>query len=430
MKTKRDLTRRQVLVGGGALLGAAAATVPAAPALAQKVKIQWIEWLTPEISEATMQQVLNAFYQTDAGKSIEVVRQSMPFGQVHDKIITLNLAGQVPDVVTVHPPFAPGLADQGVLEPLDEYLQKAGKEWTANLFQALMTPWKGHVYNVVLTAGALHLYYNERKLAEAGLSAPPKTWAEVEAMSPKLTNPARNTYAFASGMAAKSPYDGGEKDLFPLIYQTNEMLIKGGKANLNSAGAVKALKYWLRLVTDLKVYAPGVLTNMGKDKNEAFMGEQVAMVGNHPAHITIVQQRNPGLKFGVAPLPEGDTHGTIAAGWTLGIGRGSRQKEAAWEFIRWLTGPEGCGRVAIAAKQLPGNSKADVSELFQKEPRLKVSAAVLAKGRAFAEPLPEAINLYRILVEQIHEAANKRKTPEQAMEFAAAEWNKVLAKYS
>jgi ABC-type glycerol-3-phosphate transport system substrate-binding protein len=103
MKTKRDLTRRQVLVGGTALVGAAAATMPAAPALAQKVKIQWIEWLTPEISEAKMQQVLIAFYQTDAGKNIEVVRQSMPFGQVHDKIITLNLAGQVPDVVTVHP---------------------------------------------------------------------------------------------------------------------------------------------------------------------------------------------------------------------------------------------------------------------------------------------------------------------------------------
>jgi hypothetical protein len=42
---------------------------------------------------------------------------------------------------------------------------------------------------------------------------------------------------------------------------------------------VKALKHWLRLVSDLKIYAPGVFTNMGKDKNEAFMGEQVAMVG-------------------------------------------------------------------------------------------------------------------------------------------------------
>jgi ABC-type glycerol-3-phosphate transport system substrate-binding protein len=132
----------------------------------------------------------------------------------------------------------------------------------------------------------------------------------------------------------------------------------------------------------------------------------------------------------VAPLPEGDTFGTIAAGWTLGIGRTSKNKQASWEFIRWLTGPEGCAKVALAGKQLPGNTKADVSELYQAEPRLKISAAVLAKGRAFAEPLPEALNLYRILVEQIHEAANKRKTPEQALEFATVEWNKVIAKYS
>jgi multiple sugar transport system substrate-binding protein len=429
MTKTRGLSRRELLVGSGAVLASAAL---AAPAIAQKVKLPWLEWVTLEISEPKTQGLLNAFYQTSAGKSIEIVRQPVPFGQALDKILTLHLAGQAPDVLLLAPAWVPGLADQGVLEPLNPFLEKAGKDWTGTLVQAVTPPWKGSFYTVPLTATPCHLYYNEGKLADAGFSAPPKTWAEVESMGPKLTNPAKNTYCYASGMAAKSPYDGPEKEILPLIYQGNDMVIKNGKCNLNAPAAVKAVKTWLKWVYDLKIYAPGALTNMGKDKNEAFIGEQVAMVNNHPAHITIIEQRNPKLKFGVAPLPENETFGTTAGGWVLGMSRGSKNKEAAWEFLYWLVGPEGSAKVTLAAKHLPGNTKADVAELYQIEPRLKISAAIMARGRVYIEAaaLPEGVNLYRILAEQIHEAANKRKTVEQALDFATAEWNKVIAKHA
>jgi multiple sugar transport system substrate-binding protein len=438
MATMRRLSRRELLVGGGALLATAGVSVVtpkitrAAPAVGKKVKLEWIEWMTPEISEPKMQGILNAFYQTDPGRNIEVVRQSLPFGQVYDKILTLHMAGQVPDVLMMHPPWAPVLADQGVLEPLSPYLDRAGKEWTANLVQATTPPWKGSVYSVPLTVSAILLYYNERKLAEAGVGAPPKTWADLEAIGPKLTNPARNTYCYVSGMAAKSPYDGPEKELLPLIYQSDDLVLKNGKCNLNSPAAVRALKAWLKWVNDLKLYAPGALTNMGKDKNEAFIAGQAALVNNHPTLIATYVQRDPQLKFGVAPLLEDRTYGTVAGGWNACIGKASGNKEAAWEFLHWLAGPEGSAKVTLAGKQLPGNRKADVNELFQVEPRMKIAAEVFARGRCYTEAasVPEAVNLFRILVEQIHEAANRRKTPEQALETATAEWNKIIAKYA
>ena len=360
-----NVSRRELLVGGATAMASAALAMPA---IAQKAKLEWLEWVTLEISEPKTVGLLNAFYQTNAGKNIEIARQPIPFGQALDKILALHLAGQVPDVLLLAPAWVPGLAEQGVLEPLNPYLDKSGKEWVGNLVQATTPPWKGNTYTVALTATPCHLYYNERKLAEAGFSAPPKTWAELESMGPKLTNPAKNTYCYASGMAAKSPYDGPEKEILPLIYQGNELAIKNGKANLNSPAAVRGVKTWIRWVNDLKLYAPGVLTNMGKDKNEAFIGEQVAMANNHPAHITIIEQRNPKLKFGVAPLPENETYGTTSGGWVLGISKNSKSKEAAWEFLHWLVGPEGSAKVSLAAKHLPGNTKADVSELCQPSP--------------------------------------------------------------
>ena len=79
MLKNRKLTRRDFLRAGGvAMVGGAlgAGVAPrasfAAPAVARKVKLQWIEWITPEISEQKMQEVLNAFYQSEAGKNIEI----------------------------------------------------------------------------------------------------------------------------------------------------------------------------------------------------------------------------------------------------------------------------------------------------------------------------------------------------------------------
>ena len=125
MDKHRKLSRRQFLLTGGAVLaggalahGAGPRSAVAAPAVAGKVKLQWIEWITPEISEQKMQEVLNAFYASEAGKNIEIERLPMPYAQVHDKIVALHLAGQVPDILNMNAPWSVEFAEQGILEPL------------------------------------------------------------------------------------------------------------------------------------------------------------------------------------------------------------------------------------------------------------------------------------------------------------------------
>ena len=400
--------------------------------VAKKVKLQWIEWITAEISEENVQKVLNAFYKTEAGKSIEIERQAMPYEPVHDKVITLNLAGQVPDLINMNPAWVVEFAEQGVAEPLNKYLDKAGKDWVANVVPGSMVPWKGNIYVVTLTSIPYVMYYNEKKLAEAGLSGPPKTWADVESMGPKLTNPAKNTYCYASQMGVIPTYGGPGIELYNLVYTANDTVLKDGKSNLKSPAALKALKFWLHLVYDLKIYAPGVLTNAVKEVTEAFAAEQTALYWQNTAHIIIMEKRNPNLKFGVAPLPEGDSYGTTIHGWSTAMGRGSKNKDAAWEFIYWLSSPEGNAILTKAAKHLPGNIKADVSEMLAADARLQVCVDVIKRGRGFQESsvMPEAVNMALIFTEQVHEVANKRKTPEEALDFTHTAWNKIFAKYT
>lgn len=453
MVENRRLSRRQFVVGSAAALGAVAlaacssgtapepaqpaagATAAPAPAGAapggKKTKVQWIEWITPEITEDGMMGVLNEFYKTDAGKSIEIERLSMPNAQIHDKIVALNLAGQVPDVLNMSVQWAVEFAELGVLEPLDNWLAKETKDWNDALVKGPMVPWKGKLYLVPLTSIPFILYYNEKKLADAGVSAPPKTWAEVETVGPKLTDPSKNTYCYAAGMAAKSPYNGAFIEYFPLVYQANDTILKDGKCNLTSPAAVKALKYYVHLHNDLHLYAPGALTNMEADKIEAFGAEQTALLWSNVAHVTVLEQRNPKMKFGLSPLPEGDTYGSVLTGWNTSMGKAGKNKEAAWEFVRWLTGPEGNAKMTMAAKHLPGNLKADVSKMFEADPRLKVPVDVLNRGRVFAESaaMPQYTDLSRILIEQIQEVIGKNKTAEAALALVKTEWDKVFAKY-
>ncbi|MGQ9584108.1 MAG: ABC transporter substrate-binding protein [Anaerolineae bacterium] len=400
--------------------------------MAKKVKLQWLEWITPEISEEKMQEILKAFYATDAGKNIEIERISLPFAQVRDKIIATHLAGQIADVLNMNSPWVVELAEQGILEPLNPYLESAGKDFTDSLVSGPMQPWKGQIHCIPLTSIPFLLFYNEKKLEEAGFSEPPKTWADVESMGPKLTDPAKNTYCYASGMAAQAPYNGVRIEIWPLIYQCNDNVVKDGKANMNSPAAAKALKFWVKLVNELKIYAPGVLTNLEKDKIEAFGAEQTALLWSNVAHVTVLEQRNPALKFGLAPLPEGDTYGTGLTGWNSSIAKLSKNKEAAWEFIRWLSSPEGNAILTMAAKHLPGNTKSDVSEMLKRDPRLNVPVEILKRGRVLnpEAAMPEFTNLCRISIEQIHEVVNGRKSVEEALEFANTEWDKILQKYA
>jgi multiple sugar transport system substrate-binding protein len=399
------------------------------PHVQQTVTLRWIEWITPEISEEKMQTVLKGFAATDAGKKIAIERISMPFAQIHDTVVAQHLAKKTPDILNMNGPWQVEFADLGILEPLDGYLAKETKDWVDALVKGPMQPWKGKTYLVPLTSIPFLLYYNEKKLADAGFTKPPTTWAEVEAMAPKLTDPAKNTYAFASGMAAKSPYNGPEIELFPLIYQENDTVLKDGKPKLTSPAAVKALKWYIKLVNDLKVYAPGVTTNIEKDKLEAFGAEQTALMDSNVAHVTVLMQRNAALKFNLAPLPSDATFGTVLTGWNTSMAADGKDKSASWEFVRYLAGPEGNALMTLAAKHLPGNNKADIGEMIKAEPRLQVPLDILKKGRTYMEgaAMPNQTECARIFTEQVVEALSGKKTPEDALKFANDEWVKIFA---
>lgn len=65
---------------------------PAAPA--RVVTIKYLEWISPQVGEPAMKSIIDAFQK--AHPDIQVERITMPFGPVHDKVIVLNAAKDLP----------------------------------------------------------------------------------------------------------------------------------------------------------------------------------------------------------------------------------------------------------------------------------------------------------------------------------------------
>src|SRR5690606_39768161 len=151
MSNSFKVTRRGFLKTAGTAAAGVAANAVAIPGkfemphIRRKTTLNWIEWITPEISEEKMQGVLDAFYATDAGKLIEIERISLPYAQIRDTIIAQHLAGKTPDILNMNAPWAVELAEVGVLAPLNDFLDAAGEEWVSNLVTGPMVPWKGNI---------------------------------------------------------------------------------------------------------------------------------------------------------------------------------------------------------------------------------------------------------------------------------------------
>jgi multiple sugar transport system substrate-binding protein len=425
--TGARMTRRRFLAVAGAGLAAGVAVAGGArktPARAAgPVTLTWIEWITPEISEPKMRSVLDAFEKEHP--DIKIERQSMPFAPVHDKIVALAAAKQLPDILNMDSSWAPEFADEGICQPLNSYLEKEGPTFYKQFVPAHMVKYKGN-YNILpLTAIPFVLYYNRKLLKQFGVDKPPDTWADDIATAQKTTKSSANLYAYSSAMALKSPYNGPYIEIFPRIYQNGGRTVdEQGKAVFNDAKGVEAFQFYLDLVNKYKVVSPGTLTNQELNKTENFAAGQNALMIDNIAHIPLFKQRSE-LDFGISVMVKKVRRGSVLTGWNLGMGSQTNHQAEAWAFMKWVTGPVGNRLFAEASGQLPGNTT--VHGPWETDPLLRVALQQAKDPATMDEAVitPKFVERSHVLLTHIQEAISGRVSAKDALDRAKEEWDKV-----
>ncbi len=410
------------------LLFAGAQQEKAEPA-AEKVQIHWLlHWIT-EQGPDKINEVKRAFEAQNP--DIELIFDNIPFVQMHDKVLTLSMAGMAPDIVTVSGAWVTEFANQGIIVPLDDYISALPKDYTDALAGPAMLPWKGHLYGIPVTNGNIGLYYNTQILADAGVE-PPTTWDELVAACIKVNNPSEGVYALTGNIASEPPTTINY-EVFPLIMQAGGKILDGSKAAFNSPEGVKAITFLKDLMKTYKVMTPGELNAGEKEKRANFSAGNVAFMFEGPWGVGIQQKANPDLKFGVVPLPVGEVSGNIVLGSVLGITKDSKNKDAAFKFLEFMGSAEGQLLWDKATGFFPYNKVTMQDSYFQNDPYLKVFADQQINTenmQVIDNYLPQAVDLKRQFTIEIQNFLTDKKTAQQALDDAAAYWDAEFAKYA
>jgi multiple sugar transport system substrate-binding protein len=216
-------------------------------------------------------------------------------------------------------------------------------------------------------------------------------------------------------------------DFMPIFWAFGaEMFDSSGRPSINSAEGVNALRFML----ELGRYCPPSYVSFGADEvsNHLLQGT-AAMSINWPAWISAFSDPNRSRVLGLiefASMPSALREGRSEIGnWLIGVPRGSRNTEAAFDFLLWATAQERMKQSALSGNPPTRRSVFTDPELVIKFPSYPAQLRSLEASRPRPRtPLWNEIeNVFGIYLSR----ANAGEMPaEQAMEEAQAEVLKII----
>ena len=240
--------------------------------------------------------------------------------------------------------LTPQMAGSGGLAPLDDLIKRDGldpKDW---LLPATLTQVQGQTWAMQSDIRIPVLMYR-RHLLDAAHVTPPKTWDDVCRAGGILTRAGQIGYAIPIGTSGGS---GGAQAFSEFIL--SDMLVADGGPFFASDhrtiafsrdAFIRAAQTVKDLFTTCKASTPPTLQFGYNEVQDGLRAGTVAMAtfGIFRYSTIVAQGGGPDLAWSEPP---GYTAASKYAvyGNSFGLNQFSRNREAAWQFLRYLTSPE------------------------------------------------------------------------------------------
>jgi multiple sugar transport system substrate-binding protein len=318
-------------------------------------------------------------------------------------------------------------AQAGWLEPLDDRFppDEQKKFLPADIKGSR---YKGKIYRVPMRSDAGMLYYRKDLLEKAGLK-PPQTWEDLVNIALKLQNPEKLWGFVFQG----KQYEGLICNFMELVWGAGgDLFDENQNVIIDSQEAISALQWMCDVVNKHKICPPGVKTYEEEEARHLFQEGKAIFMRNWPYAWTLLQKEDSPVKgkIGIIPMvhKKGQKSAATLGGWGFGISKFSKNKEAAWKFIKFATSYEGQKIFHFKNGAIPTRH-----ELFKDKDILKESPYYpeLYKVLLTARPRPMHPRYSRISdILQLHIslALVGKKTPEQALKDAAKKIKRLLKK--
>jgi ABC-type glycerol-3-phosphate transport system substrate-binding protein len=353
------MVRRAALGASLALVGAGMLPVGAQSPGGHLTVWDW-QYTSPTWG-AALKEIDEAFIAANPGVTIEHVGQ--PNDTYYQLIQAANAAQSGPDVAMMHAGTFGVLNYPDSLEPLNDRITPEmrdaidGWESVGAGFDA-----DGTIYGVPGSRSGWVFYYNKDLFRQAGLDpdVPPSTYDELIAAADALK---------AAGI---TPFGGGNQDgwghlqylniLFPGEFSIEESLqLANGELPYNGE-KFKAVNQRLVDIVQAGYFDPGYAsTLLWTDGVQQFKDGKQAMIAGIASDTVSYNEFNPALGednvgvFYAPAMSQADPYIPDSAGpvWTMTTY--AKDKDLAWRYIDFLTGPEGARIQYETAGVLPIN---------------------------------------------------------------------------
>lgn len=274
---------------------------------------------------------------------ITAVHSYVPYGQLLDKITAEAVAGSSQyDLVTYQDTWGPSLSPY--LEPLDAMVETDGVD--LNSYPPVFvecSKYKDVLYGLPVRAQAQLLFYRKDLFEQAGVQ-PPKTMDELIAAG-KAVQEATGV----SGIAMDYGKGNGFQNLFSWMNfmrgHNVELLDAEGQVSFNNEAGIAATTEYLAPLLEHGIANPGSIQFVEGDKVASFAQGNSAMVMVWWWGYSVLVGDRSTLEpeqVGFVPVPGFDngTQSAIGQCMPFGISKLSRNKEAAWEVLKWMANPD------------------------------------------------------------------------------------------
>lgn len=391
---KKGMSRRDFLRAAIAS-GTAAAMMQMPTALAGNLRQQnflnyWTGWSGFEFD--VLQGLVDKF---NAEHPDIFINMTTVFGQ-YDKVLTAIAGGNPPDVVSaVWLRELMGIAARGALTPITDFASRDGIDGST-YFPQLWENWKWNdqLWGLMCTSNSNVLAYSPDVLDAAGISAPPKTLAELDEASLKLEKVDSNGNIESVGILPATLRWWG------LVFGGTFYDEANKKVTANDPKIVAALDwmagYWKRLGPEKVAAFQSGYGDYLSPQNSFFVGkENITQVGEW--FIQFQKRFAPDLNMEMmaAPPPEGGRENcTTFDGSVFTIPAGVRNPEASWTFIKWLSEDANMGEFCYNITNVPPKVAPASEDRFVSDPRFQLALNLLNGPNAFGPDKMPVNNFY------------------------------------
>jgi multiple sugar transport system substrate-binding protein len=312
----------------------------------------------------------DAFMKDNPGVKVTVT--PVDWGQAVAKLTTAIAGNTTPDVSQMGTDMMGQFGATGAFDPVPSDIDPSAyfeSAWNTNIVNGTPSgvPW--YVETRLL-------YYRTDIAQKAGISAAPATWDDLKAAATAMKSKGGAKWGISLGTKNWQEY-------FPFLWQNGgDVVDASGNPALNSPQAVEALTFYDSFFKD--DLTPKSVPE-GFDITPAFVKGDNPMFFSGPWHLGLIDTAGGAAfkdKWAIAPMPKKVTTTSFLGGSNMVVFKNTKNKDAAWAFVKFCSDPKTQALWYTTATDLPAVQSAWDDPAVKGDPRVAMFGEQLKDTKA------------------------------------------------